>query len=277
MAFPIPDTRPLFRPLGADVVAMLRSLSPVDWGRPTLAPRWRVRDVVAHLIDTALRRLSYHRDGMAPPTPAKPPTSERDFVGFINELNADWVRAFARLSPGVLVDLYAAASQELSEFVERLSDNAPALFPVSWAGDDGSSGLLDIGREFTEIWHHAAQVRDAVGLGPFSDPRWLRAVLEIAVLALPHSYRAVHAPIESSLVIEITGPSGGVWTLERLSSGWDISRGSVSGPTARATLADDVAWRLFFNALSTSSIEGVRLTGDLEIARPLLNVRSVIV
>ena len=39
---------PLFRPLLAELVALLRSLAAADWERPTVAPDWRVRDVAAH-------------------------------------------------------------------------------------------------------------------------------------------------------------------------------------------------------------------------------------
>ena len=271
------DTRPLFRPLCVEIVTLLRALSTADWERPTLAPAWRVRDVVAHMLDTALRRLSFHRDRMAPPAPPRPLASEREFVAFINELNATWVRAAARLSPRVLTDLYATVSRELCDFVETFPDDGPPLFPVSWAGDRGVSGLLDIGREFTEVWHHGAQLREAVGAGPFPDPRWLHAVLAIAMQALPHAYRGVDAPDGASLAIEITGPSGNTWTLRRHSSGWDIAEGDDASATSRATLPDDTAWRLFFNALAAPADGALRLSGDLALARPLLRARSVIV
>ena len=35
----------------ADVVALLRSLEPADWDRPTELPGWDVRAVAAHLSD----------------------------------------------------------------------------------------------------------------------------------------------------------------------------------------------------------------------------------
>lgn len=276
MPTPIVDTRPLFRPLRADLIPLLRSLSADDWKRPTLAPAWRVRDVVAHLLDTALRRLSYHRDRMTPPAPPGPVASDRDFVLFINELNATWVAAAARMSPRVLVELYETASDELCEFVERLPDDAPALFAVSWAGERESAGLLDIARDFTEIWHHGAQVRDAVGAGPYPDPRWMHAVLATAMHALPHAYREVAAGEGASLVVEITGAAGGAWTLRRTGSRWDISPGALANPNARATMPDEIAWRLFFNALKEPA-SAVHLSGNLELARPLLRARSVIV
>ena|SRR5688572_11734724 len=145
------DTRPLFRPVSGSLVTLLRALPPEGWDRPTVAGSWLVRDLVAHLLDSTLRRLSFHRDGMAPPPPSNPIASDRDFVRFINDLNAQWVASSKRLSPRVLTDLYERASREAADWFESLSLDAPALFPVSWAGEHASEGWFDIGREFTEI------------------------------------------------------------------------------------------------------------------------------
>ena len=98
MPLPVTDTRFSFRPLCRDIVALLRTLPREDWERPTLAGDWRVRDVVAHLLDTALRRLSFDRDGRTPPPPARPIAGDRDLVESINGLNASWIRAADRLS-----------------------------------------------------------------------------------------------------------------------------------------------------------------------------------
>jgi uncharacterized protein (TIGR03083 family) len=278
MSLPLTDTRFFFRPLSADLVALLRTLPAEAWGRPTVAGSWLVRDVVAHLLDTTLRRLSFQRDGSAPPSWQGPLKSGRGFVDCINELNAEWIRAARRLSPRVLTDLYAQGSGDLADVVEGLRLEGPGLFPVSWAGESESSAWFDIGREFTEIWHHAAQIREAVGAGPFADARWLHAVLVLALHALPHAYRDEPVRLQSSLVIEITGDAGGTWTLHHRPDRWDIVEGAVPGPDARATMSDEVAWRVFFNALSPS-VAGtlVRLEGDVALGLPLLRTRSVIV
>jgi hypothetical protein len=68
----------MFRLVSADLTALLRRLTLEDWERPTAAGQWAVRDVVAHLADGALRRLSFHRDGMRPPSPDGPFASPRD-------------------------------------------------------------------------------------------------------------------------------------------------------------------------------------------------------
>src|SRR4051794_20603657 len=119
MPLPIIDTRPLFRPLCSEIVAILRSLKPDDWLRPTLAGTWRVRDVAAHLLDTALRRISALRDGHQV-AGARAIVTPADLTALINDLNATWIRAADRLSPRVLTDRYEGAGAELSDVIEAL-------------------------------------------------------------------------------------------------------------------------------------------------------------
>jgi uncharacterized protein (TIGR03083 family) len=272
------DTRAMFRPVSASLVSLLRQLPTADWDRPTVAGTWVVRDVVAHLLDTTLRRLSFHRDGMAPPPPPGPINSERDFVAFINGLNAQWVRAAKRLSPRVLVDSYERASAEASDWFESQPLHSPALFAVSWAGEQTSANWFDIAREFTELWHHQQQIRMAVEADSLPDPRYLRAVLETAVRGLPYAYRNVDADPGQAVVIDISGPAGGQWSLLRAKDNWTMSRGKALGEAAHVRLSDDVAWKLLFNALPESDAAStVRVTGRHELAAPLLRARSVIV
>jgi len=204
--------------------------------------------------------------------------SSGSLVDLINDLNRSWVVAARRLSPRALTDLYAHASVQLADFVESLSLDGDALFPVSWAGEAQSALWFDIGREFTEVWHHGAQIREAVGAGPFSDPRWLRAVLEIAVRALPHAYRDVPGDPGVSVAIVITGPAPGAWTLARGGGAWELDEGRPAAPAAALTMTDETAWRLFFNAVPLDDARAlVEVDGDAALALPLLKARSVIV
>jgi hypothetical protein len=205
--------------------------------------------------------------------------SEQDLTVFINDLNAIWIRAAERFSTRVLTELYARASADLVAFIETLDPLADALFPVSWAGESASAQWLDIGREFTEIWHHGSQVREAVGAGPFPDSSWLKDVLQISMHALPHAYRAVRPTHEDvSVMIEVTGRASGTWTLRRVMEAWDVSEGGSPAPTAAIALSDETAWRLWFNALPRGEAEArVTLRGDLSLARPIFGARAVIV
>jgi uncharacterized protein (TIGR03083 family) len=275
---PVTDTRSLFRPVSSELVALLRRLPADAWQRPTIAGSWVVRDVVAHLVDLTFRRLSFHRDRMVPPPPRHPINSDRDFVDFINGLNRDFVEATRRFSPQVLTDLFAKASGDLADFFERLPLDAPALFPVSWAGDQPTAGWFDVGREFTELWHHQMQIRLAVGAPPLAAPRYLRSTLEIALRVLPHAYRDVKARDGTALVVAIHGPAGGMWALVREGDRWVMQAGCADTPAAGVRISDDNAWRLLFNALPPADARAaVEIEGDPSLAQPLLSARSIVV
>ena len=243
-----------------------------------MAGRWVVRDIVAHLVDLTFRRLSFHRDRMPPPPPSRPINSEQDFVDFINRLNHDFVEATRRFSPRVLTDLFERASTELADFFEQLPLDAPALFPVSWAGEETSDGWFDVGREFTELWHHQAQIRLAVGAQSLAAPRYLRAMLEIALRGLPHAFRGLAAAAGTNIVVAVYGPAGGMWTLVRDGDRWGIQAGVADKASASARISDENMWRLLFNGLTRAqAVSAVEIEGDPALIQPLLCARSVIV
>ncbi len=68
---------PLFPGLHRELMTLLRGLQPADWLKPTACALWSVKDIVAHLLDTCLRRLSFDRDrlqsgGRDGPSPIMP-------------------------------------------------------------------------------------------------------------------------------------------------------------------------------------------------------------
>jgi hypothetical protein len=234
--------------------------------------------VVAHLIDVTFRRLSFHRDQLNPPPPSKPINSERDFIDFINGINAEWVGAHRRLSPRLLTDLLEKSTTELATYFEELPFEAPALFGVSWAGEQTSEGWFDVGREFTELWHHQEQIRLAIGAPPLADARFLHAVLEIAVRGLPHAFRDAKAAEGDTVVLDVSGPAGGVWTLTRRESRWMLESGEPPRTTTRIRLSDQNAWRLLFNALKGDTPRTVVQTeGQPELIAAFLAARSIVV
>src|SRR5580658_7185159 len=119
----------LLRKVDAKLIELLCSLTPEDWDRQTVAPLWRVRDVAAHLLDTSLRKLSLVRDSWF----VEP--AEADLVAFVNRMNREGVTVYRRLSPPVLIDLMQSACAQFADFHEALDPFAPAVFWVSWAGE----------------------------------------------------------------------------------------------------------------------------------------------
>ena len=271
-----PETVELFLPLQRELVALLRGLAEDDWSRPTLARGWDVKDVAAHLLDTDLRRLSAHRDAHRP-SAAKLGGYE-EIVAFINRLNASWVETARRLSPRVVTDLLEWTGPQVSELFASLAPDGEAAIPVAWAGEERSANWMDVGREYTEKWHHQAQIRDAVGAVALDSRRWLGPVLELSMYALPHAFRRASAGPGSALSVRIDGDAGGVWHILRARDHWELREGEAADPTASVRLDADTAWRLFFNALSKDEAAPlVEASGDEHLCETFLAVRSVMV
>jgi uncharacterized protein (TIGR03083 family) len=276
---PIPPvyTADLFPPLYEELAALLWGLAPEDWQRPTMAGSWRVRDVVAHLLDGDLRKLSAYRDGHMP-TAAEPLRSHQDVVRFLDGLNAEWVGVARRFSARLLVELLSFTGPRICDLMSALPPHEPSLFPVGWAGETSSENWFDVGREYTERWHHQMQIRDAVGAPGLLERRWLHPLLDLSFRALAHAYRATRAPDGTGIVVHVTGEAGGTWSLIREGAQWQLFRGRAPAAATALTLDPDSAWRLLYNALPrVEAIKRTRIEGDASLAEPLFAMRSVMV
>ena len=280
----VPDTAPLFPALHAELIALLRALHADDWERPTVAGAWRVRDVAMHLLDGELRTLAAHRDGhrLAPDGPVE---SYADVLALIHRLNAGGVAFGHRLSVRLLTDLLEVSGRWMSEFVASLDPDAPALFPVAWAGERVSSNRLDTAREYTERWHHQMQIRGAIGATASAPSapqvlladRYLTPLLDTAMWALPHAYRVLVAPEGTSIVF---GQGDGAWTrtLRRAHDRWTLHEGAEGEPHVAAVAPADSLWRHFFNALpAVEAGTAFAVQGDASLLEPFWKARSVMV
>lgn len=270
------DTRALFAPLHQELLMMLRTLAPQDWQRQTRAPRWRVGDVVAHLIDSAIRRLSVERDGHTGIAPDGPIASNADLTAFLDRLNADWVAASRRISPRLSVEWLDVVGRQLTELVEAADLHGPATFPVAWAGEAESAMWFDIGREYTERWHHHQQIAEAVGAPLLVGRRWLHPVLDVSMRVLPFAYRDTPAPLATSVTVEITGQAGGEWTLVRETAVWRLFTGALEHAAAHIRIDQDVAWRMFFKQRSRAEVlAAMAIGGRTDLAQPFAGTLAV--
>src|SRR5215471_15391595 len=104
----------LLRRVDERLIDLLSSLTSSEWDLQTTAPLWRVRDVAAHLLDTALRKLSMVRDSCYREAPRV--LSQDDVIALVNRLNHEGVTVYGRLSPRVLIDLMQRACEESARF-----------------------------------------------------------------------------------------------------------------------------------------------------------------
>jgi uncharacterized protein (TIGR03083 family) len=264
----------LFEELDGLLLDLLRSLSRQDWERPTISPRWNVRQVAAHLLDTPLRRLAFVRDGWPPSAP--PIRSDRDLAAFVNEMNRQGVEVYGRLSPPLLIEFLAIATRELRAYLATLDPEVPAVWAVSWAGQRHSQNWFDIAREFTERWHHQQQIREAVGKPGIVSPRLYHPVLDTFLQALPHAYREIDAPDGTVLRVVIAGDCGGSWHLSRSRGAWHLGD-NFRPPVATIEIPQEIAWKVFTKGMGADEALGQSaISGEEALARPVLSMIAIV-
>jgi uncharacterized protein (TIGR03083 family) len=75
---------------------LLGGLEPGDWQRPSPCPGWTVLGLCCHLLGDDFGLLSRQRDGYhGTPSPEGP--GEAEFVAWLDDLQAQWVRAAAAI------------------------------------------------------------------------------------------------------------------------------------------------------------------------------------
>ncbi|MEV6868733.1 maleylpyruvate isomerase family mycothiol-dependent enzyme [Streptosporangium subroseum] len=239
---PVIDTRPLFPRERSALLDLLGSLDGKDWTRPTVCPGWEVRDIVGHVLNDYLRRLSGSRDGHDGAVFA----SGETLPAYLTRVNDEFVRVIRQCSPRVMIDLLAHLGPQLDAMWSTGSLTAPAGLDVSWAATDlASPAWLDIAREYTEFWVHQQQIRDAVSRPGADGPELLGPVIDTFLRALPQALRAELRPEGTTVRFDVTGPAGGVWLAVRLPDRWHLASGhEESRPAARVTMDQDVLWRL---------------------------------
>lgn len=272
---PIPvDTRSLFKPLDHLLLGYLRQLDEKDWQRQTIASQWRVKDVAAHLLDGNLRALSIQRDGYFGEQPPKI-EGYRDLVNWLNDLNADWVKATKRLSPEVLVMLLELTGDQVSEYYASLDPWKEAVFGVDWAGEATSFNWMHVAREYTEKWHHQQQIRDAMDDRSILNREYFQPVIQTFMLALPHTFRQVKAHKDTLIKVTIPTETGGIWWLKKENDQWNLT-GQKENPDASVIIPMDTSWKLFTKSLRMNQIrDQIIIEGDRKLAEKVLEMVSV--
>jgi uncharacterized protein (TIGR03083 family) len=264
----------LLRKVDEQLILLLQSLTPEEWDMQTVAPAWKVRDVAAHLLDTVLRKLSMVRDGYA--AEAVEIRSPRDVTDLVHRLNREGVTVYRRLSPAVLIDLMRVACERSARFHESLDPFAPAVFPVSWAGEQQSPNWFDTARELTERWHHQQQIRLATNRPGIMTPELYHPVLDCFIRGLPFLYRDVEAAIGTAILAEISGECGGRWVLVR-DGAWRLVQDSPQEFAAHVILPQDLAWRVFTKGIDRSEARAkVELRGDPDLGEKILQLTAIV-
>jgi len=268
-------TAQLFPKLEAKLIELLRGLAPEDWEKQTLAPRWKVKDVAAHLLDTQIRKLAAARHGYKAENSKK--LSPAKLVSLINTLNAEGVRQYRQLHPEELISRMEAASRESAEYHKALDPFATAMFPVSWAGEEQSTNWFDTAREFTERWHHQQQIRLAVNKPGIMTREFYFPVVDCFLRGLAHAYRSVAAKSGSLAQFNISGECGGSWHLYRNGEAWTLIASPAGEKISVTTIPQEIAWRIFTKGIAYEEARiQVQVTGDSDVGLHILKMISIV-
>lgn len=273
-------TAHLFPKVDGMLLELLRSLSAEEWERQTVSPKWKVKDVAAHLLDTALRGISFGRDGYAPQAPNI--DSPAALGAYIDRLNEEGVKVYRRLSPEVLISLMETACKQLADYHASRDPFEYAPYGVSWAGEEKSANWFDTAREYTERWHHQQQIRLAAENSGSRGPGILTRELYYPVLdcfmrALPFTYRNVSAAPGTTICITVSGECGGSWNLLRGDAAWALTQFEQNPPAAEINIPQEIAWRIFTKGIDRASAQSqAKITGDATLALPVLSMVSIV-
>lgn len=265
----------LFPPLHEHLLNLLKQLSPKEWNLQTIAPKWKVRDVVAHLIHGYIRGISSSRDGYLLP-PDKPINSYADLINFLNQKNAHWIEAAKDISPPLMIQMADLTGRIYYQHLETLDPQDPAIFSVAWAGEELSGNWFHIAREYTEQWHHQQQIRLAVGQDQLLlEKEFYLPYVRASMYALPHHYRSV--PPQSGSAVSFRVPEiDEEWYLLGKDDHWELVDQKPDDIICSVDIPADIAWRIFTKGISQQEALGrIMMNGDQTYGRHIVSMLAV--
>jgi hypothetical protein len=264
---PVIDAVPIFEETQQELISLLKSLSSEEWEYSTSSKKWIVKDVVAHLLDGDLRRLSLHRDKHTLPDPSEPINDYESLVDFLNALNHTWIRASKRLSPKLLLELTEFTTPKVVRHLKSLDPEGTALFSVGWAGETKSENWFDIAREYSEKWHHQQQIREAAGRPLLVQKKWLSPLISTLIRGVPPVYNKHALDLYSEkLKIYISGVIDESWLLAIENEDWQLFIAENEPTDTLIEMDDDTAWRLFTgNITEDEALSRIKVSGNHEL------------
>lgn len=271
----------LFPEMRSSGVAMLRSLTEEQWRLPTACTGWSVHDVALHILGGLQASISRRRDGhpgnfsdFAPSLDG--PDDDKSFVATLNAWNEAWVLASRRISPALTTDLINGAGRRFEDYIRKL-DVMQMGGPVGWAGPDPAPVWLDIAREYTEVWTHLAQIREATGRNLVDAPRFFSPVVWTFAHGIPHALRGDHRPPGTVLRIIVYGDVGGEWCVGREGDRWRILPTTPADVNASVAVDAVVLWRLATKGIDPSAVRPLMdINGDQELGEGILNLVAIL-
>ena len=263
----------LFPKLDEKLIELIEQLSPEDWKKQTIAPKWKVQDVVLHLLDGNIRTLSIARDKHIG-VPPENINNYQDLLNYLNQLNADWIKAAKRMSPKMIIEWMKITGKQFCDYIKTVDPMETAVFGVAWAGEETSPNWFHWAREYTEKWHHQQQIRLAVGKeADLYTAELYHPHLNTSMRALSHHYKNFPGIKDDVLRFEVTGEGGGNWYLYHDGIKWRQTE-EILATENHITIEGEIAWRLFTKGIKREEAR-IKVQGNKEAGEHVLNMLAV--
>ncbi|MFM9131559.1 MAG: maleylpyruvate isomerase family mycothiol-dependent enzyme [Actinomycetota bacterium] len=219
----------------ASLAGVLSGAGDGAWDLPTPAEGWDVREQVIHLLMIDERCLW----SIADPARFTADMQQMAAAGGLEGIQS----ALRGMEPARLTELWVEGAATLRQVGAAADPKARCL----WYGPSMSVTSMLTAR-LMETWAHGQDICDALGADRAPTDR-LRHIAHIGVRARPFSYAAnksVMPPVD--VRVELTAPSGGVWT-------W-------GEPSPDTVSPQSSGWRLWVTARQNPSASPVTVSGD---------------
>lgn len=268
-------TAHLFPLLDEKLISLLRSLTIEEWNQPTIAKLWTVKDIASHLLDTNIRTISLARDQYRV-QPDRAINSYQDLVDYLNQLNADWVKATKRLSPQVLTGLLEITGKQCSAYWQQADLFSDAIFSVAWAGEQTSKNWFHIAREYTEKFIHQQQIREAVGKQDLFTKDLFYPFIDTFMRALPYTFRNTAAETGTTVQVTVSSDIGGSWFVSKSETAWMLTDETMGEIAAQVIIDPETAWKLFSKGITPAEArKKVTINKDEMLGEVALTMLSV--
>ncbi len=246
---------PLAREELTRFLALLETLTPADWDRPTECSLWTVKDIVAHQASHVLA-LTDWRELLDQFNPLKLRTYLQKGMNILDAANQNQVDKRAAWTPAQLI----AEIQTHSEASFAGRQRFPALLRWLRIPTPGYEGLTSVGELIDSIftrdmWMHRVDIYRAIGQ---EMPQTADHDGRLTALVVRDLNQNLSAKLQGrSLIYRLTGKAGGEWT--------------VGGSSPAAEVSLDV---LDFHRLASGRITSqqtlVQISGDAVLAQHAL-------
>jgi hypothetical protein len=109
------------------------------------------------------------------------------------------------------------------------------------------------------------------------EPYFFTPILDAFVRAMPFTYQDVIRPEGTRVTLEITGDSGGLWTIQREGEDWVLYMGTKQPVDTKVTIGQEDAWRLFTKGIDPATVRArSKVTGDAQSGAHVFEMVSII-